>query len=77
MVKLSGLRPGESAAVKNINATGALRRRFFDIGIIEGTRIKCVAVSPQKDPKAFDIRGAVIAIRDSDSALIEVGDSDE
>ncbi len=72
MFTLNQLNMGESAVVKDILAKGAIRRRFLDIGIINGTKIKCVAVSPQKDPKAFQICGAVIAIRNSDSALIEV-----
>ena len=74
MYTLNQLEIYECATVTKVLAKGKLRRRFLDIGIIEGTKIKCVAISPQGDPKAYFIRGAVIALRNSDSALIEVGD---
>lgn len=74
MKYLNELNYGDGAKVGNVLAKGSLRRRFTDIGIIEGTNIKCVAVSPQGDPKAFLIRGAVIAIRNKDSALVRVMD---
>ncbi len=74
---LNQLNSGDEAIVSRVLAKGTLHRRFLDIGIIGGTNIKCVAVSPQGDPKAFLIRGAVIAIRNKDSAYIMVGDEDE
>lgn len=74
MKYLNELNCGDEAKVCDILAKGTLNRRFTDIGIIEGTNIKCVAVSPQGDPKAFLIRGAVIAIRNKDSALVRVMD---
>lgn len=77
MKYLNELNCGDEAKVCDILAEGALNRRFLDIGIIEGTNIKCVAVSPQGDPKAFLIRGAVIAIRNKDTAHIRIGDADE
>ena len=69
MEKESGLNrlcPGESAFVKNLNSSGALRRRLLDMGIVEGTRVECLGMSPGGDPKAFLVRGAVLAIRDQD-----------
>ena len=41
-------------------------RRFTDIGLIENTLVECVGESPAGDPKAYLIRGAVIAIRNED-----------
>lgn len=69
MEKESGLNrlcPGESAFVKSLNSSGALRRRLLDMGIVEGTRVECLGMSPGGDPKAFLVRGAVLAIRDQD-----------
>ena len=45
---------------------GALRRRLLDMGIVEGTRVECLGMSPGGDPKAFLVRGAVLAIRGQD-----------
>ena len=47
-----------------------MRRRLLDIGLVENTRVECVGQSPSGDPKAFLIRGAVIALRLSDCAMI-------
>lgn len=69
---LNKLAVGGTARVENISASEAMRRRFYDIGLTVGTKIKCVGVSPMGDPAAYLIRGAVIALRMSDSAKITV-----
>ena len=42
------------------------------MGLIPGTKVDCVLVSPAKNPKAYMIRGAVIAIRNEDAFDIEI-----
>ena len=74
MYRLCDLKIGESCRVKKLSAKGKLLNRFTDIGIIEDTVIKCEIISPQGDPKAYLIRGAKIAIRNKDAALILAGD---
>ena len=63
---LQDLRPGETAVVKSLNSSGALRRRLLDIGLVEGTKVECLGLSPAGDPRAFLIRGAMLAIRGGD-----------
>ncbi len=63
---LDDLRPGERGVVRALRVEGGLRRRLLDIGLTEGTAIACVGCSPSGDPRAFEIRGAVIALRDED-----------
>lgn len=58
--------------VIDIKAQGELRRRFFDLGIIEGTDIKVLYAGPFGDPRAYLIRGTVIAIREEECEDIEV-----
>lgn len=58
--------------VINISAKGELRRRFFDLGIIEDTEIKVLFESPFKDPRAYLIRGTIIALREEEGDYIEV-----
>lgn len=67
---LSNLTEGKSCIIEKILTKGNMRRRFLDIGLIEGTRVTCVGTSPMGDPKAFLIRSAVIAIRSEDSKNI-------
>ena len=49
-----------------------MKQRFIDIGIIDGTKVECALVSPGKDPKAYVIKGALIAIRNEDAKFIEI-----
>ncbi len=67
---LSELKQGHCAVVKELTASGSIRRRLQDIGIIEGTHIECVQKSPLGDPIAYLIRGAVIALRIEDSSRV-------
>ena len=67
---MSGMQVGEIGQVERIEISGSMKRRFTDIGLIENTAVECVGHSPSGDPKAFLIRGAVIAIRDEDSNFV-------
>ena len=69
MLCLNQLKPGEEAVVTSISGEN---RRLRDLGLIEGTKVKCVLKSPLGDPAAYKIRGAVIAIRREDAADIKV-----
>ena len=69
---LSDLCPGDTACVRCLHLSGAIRQRLLDLGLIEGTSVQCLGRSPAGDPTAYLIRGAVIALRDSDSCEIEV-----
>lgn len=63
---------GMSARVQALCTSGSIRRRLLDLGMIPGTRVQCLQKSPAGDPTAYLIRGAVIALRQEDSAAIEV-----
>lgn len=61
---------GAYAVVVSLETKGELRRRLMDIGLVEGTTVECVRKSPAGDPKAYLIRGAVIALRNEDAATV-------
>ncbi len=67
---LSSLQEGDFAHVQTLLSTGPMRRRLQDLGLVEGTRVQCVQKSPFGDPIAFEIRGAVIALRCEDARKI-------
>ena len=69
---LKDIAPGQSALVTALLATGSMRRRLLDIGLIENTQVECIGRSPLGDPSAFLIRGAVIALRGEDCENILV-----
>lgn len=69
---LFSLSEGMCARVTKLKNDGSMRRRLQDLGLIEGTRVKCLQRSPSGDPTAYLIRGAVIALREEDSSKIMV-----
>lgn len=72
VIPLYQLPIGKAAIVKSITAEGITKRRMQDLGLVPGTRIEALRVSPAGDPKAFKIRGAVIAFRKEESIQIIV-----
>lgn len=69
---LSDLNEGEIATVCSLQASGSIRRRLMDIGLIKGTKVECLQKSPLGDPVAYLIRGAVIALRSEDSSNVKI-----
>lgn len=65
--ELTRLKEGQTGNVIALLATGSMRRRLLDLGLIEGTQIQCVHKSPFGDPTAYMIRGAAIALRYEDA----------
>lgn len=72
MLRLCDLKTYEEAEVIRLCNKGPLRRRLRDMGLIEGTGITCILISPCGNPKAYNIRGAVIAIRNEDAKDIYI-----
>lgn len=68
--KLSDMEEGTMSRVTELLAEGGIRRRLRDIGLIEGTNIRCLNRGPSGDPIAYLIRGAVIALRREDSSKV-------
>ena len=56
--------------IENLNCDGSIRRRFLDLGLIKGTTITPLFISPSGDPTAYQVRGSVIAIRKEDTCNI-------
>ena len=71
---LSVLRVGESGRVLSLSprCRGAERRRLMDLGVLPGTVIAAEMRSPGGDPTAYQIRGALIALRAVQAELIRV-----
>ena len=56
--------------IEKIDCTETVKRRLLDLGLIQGTPIKPIFISPSGDPTAFEVRGTIIAIRVEDTSLI-------
>lgn len=70
LIPLSDMKKGDSAVIERLETKGELRQRLMDIGFVEETKVKCVRISPFGDPKAYLLRGAVIALRKEDAKSI-------
>ncbi|MCI1983010.1 MAG: ferrous iron transport protein A [Oscillospiraceae bacterium] len=71
-ISLDKLPVGQKASVTALKADGMTRRRILDLGVVRGTEIESLYKSPSGNPVAYQIRGAVIALRTDVSKRILV-----
>ncbi len=74
MKRLNDVRLGEEATLITVEANENIKKRLLDIGMVKGSKITPVLISPGKDMVAYNIKGAVIAIRKDDTRNIIVED---
>lgn len=76
LITLYHLPRGRAGVVHSLNMEGIVRRRILDLGLVPGTRVEAVRTSPLGDPRAFRVRGAVIAFRREEGSqiLVEAGE---
>ena len=65
---LDALPCGAACVVRD--AGDALR----ELGLLPGTRVECILESPLGDPRAYRIRGCVLALRRQDAASVRLCD---
>lgn len=71
---LSSLQIDQAATVLGISNAmrGQQRRRMLDFGIVPGTVVHARLKSLKGDPAAYEVRGALIALRKNQSDLIHI-----
>ena len=74
MTTLNKISTWEFAVVEAVDTGLSLKQRLYDIGLVPGTKIKVVHQSPSGNPRAYLVRGAVIALRNCDAEKIFVRD---
>ena len=70
-MKLSELKPGESAVLTKVGGSGSLRQHFLDMGLIPDAKVKLVKLAPMGDPMEFMVHGYELSIRKDDAAEID------
>lgn len=71
-MKLSELKQGQTAKIKNVGGEGQLRRHFLDMGLIQGTEIQYIKAAPMGDPIEYRLWGYELTLRKEDAACIEI-----
>ncbi len=73
-IRLSDLPHGEAAEVVDLDdqCQGFSRRRLMDLGFTEGAAIRPVLRTFAGDPRAYEIRGTVVAVRRDQAAHVLV-----
>ena len=69
---LNNLELNEKGIVKSISCNDRITRRLYDLGLLENTVICPIFSSPFGDPKAYEFRGNIIAIRNDDANHITI-----
>lgn len=71
-LSLNLLEIGKKASVISVNSDELIKRRLLDMGLVENSIVECILESPFKDPRAYLIKGALVAIRNNDAKKIVV-----
>lgn len=69
---LSQLPLNKNGIIDKIECDEGIKRRLLDMGLVKGTDIVPILVSPSGDPRAFLVRGTIIAIREDDAKNIKI-----
>ena len=70
-MSVASLKPGQSAVVTRITASGALRQRLLDVGILPGITIDVERTS-RGGPLWIRCQGARMALRRGEASSIRV-----
>ncbi|MGN0172071.1 MAG: ferrous iron transport protein A [Acutalibacteraceae bacterium] len=74
MKTIGDMKIGESAVVRSIGCTGALRRRLLDMGLTPDAVVSVRRTAPLGDPIEIAVRGSFLSIRRRDAKAIAVAE---
>lgn len=74
MRKLTDITVGTYTTVWELKASDLLRERMLALGLTKGAKVEVIRTGPAGDPTVYGIRGAMIALRKEEAALITVAD---
>lgn len=72
MLKLHNAGVGSVVTVQELASAGILRERMLALGLTKGAKVEVIRKGPSGDPTLFNIRGAMIALRNEESSLVTV-----
>jgi ferrous iron transport protein A len=71
-MKLVDVGVGKTVKVEGNSACDYLRERFLVLGLTKGADVEVLRKGPKNNLTVYRIRGAMIALRNEESRLIEV-----
>jgi len=71
---LSELQEGQSGKIVHVGGKSILRRRIFEMGIVQGSEFYVEKYAPLKDPLELIIKGYHVSLRVEDAVHITVTD---
>lgn len=60
------------ARIVDVGGSGPFRRRLLEHGLLPDTRVRRTGAAPLGDPKTFQVRGAVLALRRVEARQVRV-----
>lgn len=75
MKKLSDIEIHKKVKIVNLKSTGKYRIRQMEMGLIPGTVVEIIKVSPLNDPLTILLRGYELTMRKSELDLVIVEES--
>lgn len=72
MHRLSEIRRGSTATVKEVGGSRSFRRRLLEMGLVPGTPVKVVNIAPLGDPLFIEVRGSQWSLRHDEAAEIQI-----
>ena len=72
MTDLNKISVGNFVKVETLSATGMLRERMLALGLTKGAKVEVIRKGPSGYPTVYNIRGAMIALRNEEASLISV-----
>lgn len=72
MLRLHTASVGSVVTVEDLSSTGYLRERMLALGLTKGARVEVIRKGPSGDPTMFNIRGAMIALRNEEASLVAI-----
>lgn len=69
---MDGLKPKQSAYIRSVGGTGALRHHLLDMGLTPKTEVTLQKIAPTGDPVQIELRGYELTLRLGEAQKITV-----
>ncbi len=72
MTRLADVKPGKIVKIVHMGIKGPAGRRYREMGLVRGERIKVVRVAPLGNPVEIELKGYNLSLRKEEAELVIV-----